>query len=68
MTGGGREVPINLLVAGAFGGALIATAWYPPTEGPGRDVVRVASLTIVGQAGANVFHEFSDDLKRIVRR
>ena len=64
----GREVPNAPLVAGAFGGALIATAWYPPTEGPGRDVVRVASLTLVGQAGANVFHEFSDDLKRIVRR
>jgi hypothetical protein len=62
----GRLVPNVPLVAGAYGGAMLATAWYPPSYRPGREGMRVASLTIVAQAGANVFREFAPELKRLV--
>jgi hypothetical protein len=64
----GRAVPNVPLVAGATGGAVIARAWYPRKEGPGRDAARLAAMTIVGQAGANLFREFTPDLKRLVLR
>jgi hypothetical protein len=61
----GRLVPNVPLVAGAYGGALAATAWYPPSYRADREALRVASLTIVGQAGVNVFREFAPELKRL---
>lgn len=64
----GRSVPNAPLFAGAFGGAMLARTWYPRTDGPGREAVRVASLTIVAQAGTNVFREFAPELKRLVPR
>ena len=64
----GRTVPNVPLFAGAAGGAMIASSWYPRDEGPGRDAARVAVMTVVGQAGANVFREFAPDLKRLVTR
>jgi hypothetical protein len=64
----GRFVPNVPLVAGAYGGAWIATAWYPPSYRAGREGVRVASLTVAAQAGANVFREFAPELKRMVRK
>jgi hypothetical protein len=64
----GRTVPNVPLVAGAAGGAMMASTWYPRDEGPGRDAARVAVMTVVGQAGANVFREFAPDLKRLVTR
>jgi hypothetical protein len=64
----GRAVPNVPLVAGAAGGAMIARAWYPRRDGPGGDAARLAAMTIVGDAGANLFREFAPDLKRIVRR
>lgn len=64
----GRTVANVPLVAGAAGGAMIARSWYPRDEGPGRDAARVAVMTVVGQAGANVFREFAPDLKRLVTR
>ncbi len=62
----GRLVPNVPLVAGATGGALLATAWYPPSYRPHHEAVKVASLTIVAQAGANVAREFAPELKRLV--
>ena len=62
----GRAVPNVPLVAGAAGGALIARAWYPPDERPGRDAARFAAVAVVGQAGANVFKEFAPELKRLI--
>jgi hypothetical protein len=62
----GRAVPNVPLVAGAAGGAMIARAWYPPDEGPGRDAARFAAMAVVGQAGANVFKEFAPELKRLI--
>ena len=62
----GRAVPNVPLVAGAAGGAMIARAWYPPDEGPGRDAARFAAMSVVGQAGANVFKEFAPELKRLI--
>ena len=62
----GRAVPNVPLVAGAAGGALIARAWYPPDERPGRDAARFAAVSVVGQAGANVFKEFAPELKRLI--
>ena len=56
------------LVAGAAGGAMIARAWYPRDDGPGRDAARFAAMTVVGQAGANVFKEFAPELKRLIPR
>ena len=53
-------------MAGAAGGALIARAWYPPDERPGRDAARFAAVSVVGQAGANVFKEFAPELKRLI--
>jgi hypothetical protein len=64
----GRLVPNVPLVAGAYGGAWIASAWYPPSYRADREAVRVASLSIVAQAGANVFREFAPELKRMVPR
>jgi hypothetical protein len=64
----GRAVPNVPLVAGAAGGAFMARAWYPRDDGPGRDAARLAALTVAGQVGANVFHEFAPDLKRLFRR
>jgi hypothetical protein len=64
--GRGRAVPNIPLVAGAAGGAMIARAWYPRNEGPGRDAARFAAMAVVGQAGANVFKEFAPDLKRLI--
>ncbi len=64
----GRAVPNVPLVAGAAGGAAIARAWYPGDDGPGRDVARLAAMTVVGEAGANLFREFAPDLKRLFRR
>jgi hypothetical protein len=64
----GRAVPNVPLVAGAAGGAMIARAWYPPDEGPGRDAARFAAMAVVGQAGANVFKEFAPELKRLIPR
>jgi hypothetical protein len=64
----GRAVPNVPLVAGAAGGAAIARAWYPREDGPGGDAARLAAMTIVGEAGANVFREFAPDLKRLFRR
>jgi hypothetical protein len=64
----GRTVPNAPLIAGAIGGAAIARAWYPREDGPGRDAARLAAITIVGEAGANLFREFAPDLKRIVLR
>jgi hypothetical protein len=64
----GNAVANVPLFAGAAGGAMIARAWYPANEGPGRDAARVAAMTIVGHAGANVFREFAPDLKRLVSR
>jgi hypothetical protein len=64
----GRAVPNVPLVAGAAGGAMIARAWYPPDEGPGRDAARFAAMAVVGQAGANVFREFAPELKRLIPR
>ena len=66
--GRGRSVPNVPLVAGAAGGALIARAWYPRSDGPGRDAAQLATLTVVGQAGANLFREFAPDLKRLILR
>ena len=51
----GRAVPNVPLAAGAAGGAVIARAWYPRHDGPGRDATELAALTVVGHAGANVF-------------
>jgi hypothetical protein len=62
----GRAVPNVPLVAGAAGGAMIARAWYPREDGPGRDAARLAAMTVVGEVGANVFREFAPDLKRLV--
>jgi hypothetical protein len=62
----GRLVPNVPLVAGAYGGALIATAWYPPSYRADREALRVASLTIVAEAGSNVFREFTPELKRLL--
>jgi hypothetical protein len=62
----GRLVPNVPLVAGAYGGAWIASAWYPPSYRPNREGVRVASLTIVAQTGANVAKEFAPELKRMI--
>jgi hypothetical protein len=62
----GRAVPNVPLVAGAAGGAMIARAWYPPDEGPGRDAARFAAMAVIGQAGANVFKEFAPELKRLI--
>lgn len=62
----GRLVPNVPLVAGATGGALLATAWYPPSYRPHHEAVKVASLTIVAQAGANVAREFAPELERLV--
>ena len=62
----GRAVPNVPLVAGAAGGAMIARAWYPRDEGPGRDAARFAAVSVVGQAGANVFKEFAPELKRLI--
>jgi hypothetical protein len=64
----GRAVPNVPLVVGAAGGALIARTWYPRRDGPGRDAAQLATLTVVGQAGANLFREFTPDLKRLIRR
>ena len=64
----GRAVPNVPIVAGAAGGALIARAWYPKNEGPGRDAARFAAMSLVGEAGANVFREFSPELKRLIKR
>jgi hypothetical protein len=64
----GRAVPNVPLVAGAAGGAMLARAWYPRDDGPGRDAARLAAMTVVGHAGANVFREFTPDLKRLARR
>jgi hypothetical protein len=64
----GRTRPNIPLVAGAAGGAAIARAWYPRDDGPGRDAARLAAMTVVGQAGANVVKEFSPELKRLIRR
>ena len=64
----GRAVPNVPLVAGAAGGAMIARAWYPRSEGPGRDAARFAAMAVVGQAGANVFKEFAPELKRLIPR
>jgi hypothetical protein len=62
----GRLVPNVPLVAGAYGGALIATAWSPPSYRADREALRVASLTIVAEAGSNVFREFAPELKRLL--
>ncbi len=62
----GRAVPNVPFVAGAVGGAMIARAWYPPDERPGRDAARYAAMAVVGQAGANVFREFAPELKRLI--
>jgi hypothetical protein len=64
----GRAVPNVPLIAGAAGGAMIARAWYPQSDGPGHDAVRLAAMTVVGRAGANLFREFAPDLQRLVRR
>ena len=64
--GRGRAVPNLPLVAGAAGGAAIARAWYPRHDGPGKDAVKLAALTVVAQAGANVFREFAPELKRLI--
>lgn len=64
----GRAVPNVPLVAGAAGGAAIARAWYPPDDLPGRDAARLAAMTVVAQAGANLFREFVPDLKRLAPR
>jgi hypothetical protein len=62
----GRAVPNVPLVAGAAGGAMIARAWYPRNEGPGPDAGRFAAMAVVGQAGVNVFKEFTPELKRLI--
>ncbi len=62
----GRAVPNVPLVAGAAGGAMIARAWYPPDEGPGRDAARFAAMAVIGQAGTNVLKEFAPELKRLI--
>jgi hypothetical protein len=62
----GRSVPNVPLFAGAFGGALVASVWYPPSYRPNHEAVRVASLTIVAHAGANVAREFAPELKRLI--
>lgn len=64
--GRGRAVPNVPLIAGAAGGAVIARAWYPRTDGPGKDAAKLAALTVVAQAGANVFREFAPELKRLI--
>ena len=64
----GRSVPNVPLVVGAAGGAAIARAWYPRQDGPGRDAAKLAALTVVAQAGANVFREFAPEMKRLLPR
>lgn len=64
----GRAVPNVPLVAGAAGGAMVARAWYPRDEHPGRDAARFAAMAVVGQAGANLFKEFAPELKRLIPR
>jgi hypothetical protein len=64
----GRAVPNVPLVAGAAGGAMIARAWYPRGDGPGRDAARLAAMSVAGQAGANVAREFAPELKRLIPR
>jgi len=64
----GRSVANVPLFAGAFGGAFVAAAWYPPSYRPNHEGVRVASLTIVAHAGANVAREFGPELRRLVPR
>jgi hypothetical protein len=62
----GRAVPNVPLVAGAAGGAAIARAWYPHDNGPGKDAMKLAALSVVAQAGANVFREFAPEMKRLI--
>lgn len=61
-------VPNVPLVVGAAGGAVIAQSWYPREDGPARDAAQLATFTVIGQAGANLFREFAPDLKRLFGR
>jgi hypothetical protein len=61
----GRHVPNTPLFAGAISGASVAMAWAPPEERRAGVLLRGAGLAVVGQLGANLFREFSGDLKRL---
>jgi hypothetical protein len=62
----GRTVPNAPLFVGAYAGATIASAWYPPSYDASRNALRVAGATVAAQAGANLLREFAPELKRLV--
>lgn len=66
---GKRNIRFNApVVAGAYGGAMISTLWYPDRFSPLRDGFRKGNIEIGVHVGVNVIKEFSPELKRVFRK
>ena len=66
--GRGKTVPNIPFLGGLYGGAMIATNWYPERFNPWKEGVRVATVQVGVAAGINVLKEFAPELKRLFRR
>ncbi len=67
-TEGGSTVPNLPLLGGYYGGAMIATAWYPERYRATHEGLRTASYQLSGRTAVNILREFTPELKRLFRR
>ena len=63
-----RHVRPNIpIIAGAYGGGMISTLWYPARYDPLKDGVRWGSQQMGFSVGINIFKEFKPELMRLIK-
>lgn len=64
----GRLIPNIPLFGATYGGAMIATNWYPDRLSAVRDGTRIAHYQVGASVGFNILQEFGPEVKRLLRR
>lgn len=67
-TGSGRVIPNLPLLGATYGGAMIATNWYPDRYSAVKDGTRIANYQVGASMGFNILQEFGPEVKRFLRR
>ena len=67
-TASGRLIPNLPMLGATYGGAMIATNWYPDRYSAVKDGTRVAHYQVAAVVGFNILQEFGPEVKRLLRR
>jgi hypothetical protein len=61
----GDHMPAYSEFFGAYGSAAVSRAWWPPNHRTFSSVMITGSNTVLIDAGINLFHEFTPEIKRL---